>query len=72
MSGIASIGSMSEYLPPKRSEDESERIEPFNQPSKDDELQAPVVKASAQQLAEKTTVQGFQYTGKGSFIDKVF
>ena len=69
MSGIAALGPMSEYLP-YRDEEEPKQVKPVNQPS--DEVQSPVVKAVDQQLAEKTTVQEFQYTGKGSFIDKVF
>lgn len=71
MSGVAAIGPMSEYLPNKKDEESEPRVEPANQgPS--DEVHSPVVKAADSQQAEKTTVQGFQYTGKGSFIDKVF
>ena len=63
MSGIAAIGPMSEYLP-SRDEEEPKQIEPANQvPS--DEVQAPLIRAADQQQAEKTTVQGSQYTGKG-------
>lgn len=71
MSGIASVGSMSEYLPPERLEDEQEQVTPVKK-SDDESQPAPVIQASAQQQAEKTTTQAFQYTGKGSFIDKVF
>ncbi len=70
MSGIASIGSMSEYLT-DRTDEKPDRIEPANQVP-NDELQSPVVKALDRQQAEKTTLQTSQYTGKGSFIDKVF
>lgn len=70
MSGIAALGPMSEYLP-NRPEEEPERIEPKDQAPKD-EMPSPLVKAADQQQAEKTTIQAFQYTGKGSFIDKVF
>lgn len=37
------------------------------------ELQlTPLVESSAQERDNKTTLMDFQYTGKGSFIDKVF
>lgn len=71
MSGIAAIGPMSEYLPNRNDDEPEPIIKPADQEPKD-EIQSPVVKAADSQLAEKTTVQGFQYTGKGSFIDKVF
>ena len=46
---------------------ESERIpEPVKQ------LEAPLVKTEAAQQDQKTTIQAFAYTGKGSFIDNVF
>ncbi|MBI9078200.1 MAG: hypothetical protein JEY79_00485 [Pseudodesulfovibrio sp.] len=70
MSGIAALGSMSEYLP-NRTDEEPERIEPANQVP-NDEVQSPFIRAADQQQAQKTTMQAFQYTGKGSFVDKVF
>lgn len=70
MSSIAALEPLSEYAP-NREENKREDIEPvITQP--DEQIQAPVVKAHMQQQDQKTTVQGFQYTGKGSFIDKVF
>jgi len=70
MSGIASIGSMSEYLP-DRDNLEQRKIDSVDKDAKDDSP-APYVRAADAQLSEKTTLQGFQYTGKGSFIDKIF
>jgi hypothetical protein len=70
MSEITPLESVREYFP-RREEEDSKQIEPEKQ-VQNKELHAPVVKAADQQQAEKTTVQGFQYTGKGSFIDKVF
>jgi len=70
MSGIAALGSMGEYLQ-NRKDEEPVPVEPVNQVPTDEVL-SPMVKASEQQQAHKTTVQGFQYTGKGSFVDGIF
>ena len=37
-----------------------------------DEKPETLFKADSVKQAEKTTIQDFQYTGKGSFIDRVF
>lgn len=70
MSGITSIDPMGEYTPNRR-EERREEINPVqDQPA--EKVQVPEVKAAAEQQDFKTTVQGFAYTGKGSFIDGVF
>lgn len=69
MSGVAPLGPASEYRPKR--EDELERVGPSSQPPAEDKLPS-AIQADAQKQAEKTTVQDFRYTGKGSFIDKVF
>ncbi len=51
--------------------DKREEIEPAAEKA-DEQKMAPIVDAASKQQDQKTTVQGFQYTGKGSFIDKVF
>ncbi|MFH1915193.1 MAG: hypothetical protein ABIK45_13080 [Pseudomonadota bacterium] len=38
----------------------------------DEQTLAPLAKARAESRDQQTTVQQFQYTGKGAFIDKVF
>lgn len=38
----------------------------------EEQVVTPEARAAAEQQDQKTTVQGFQYTGKGSFVDKVF
>jgi len=70
MSGIAPLDSLSEYLQ-KRKDEEPILAEPVNSVP-NGEVQSPVVKAADQQQDHKTTVQGFKYTGKGSFVDGVF
>lgn len=70
MSSIAALESVSEYAP-NRYEEKREDIEPVKDQPKE-ESQVPVVQSAAEQQDQKTTVQSFQYTGKGSFIDKVF
>lgn len=70
MSSISALEPMSEYAP-NRYEDKREDIEPVkSQPL--EEIQAPVVQAASDQQDQKNTLNAFQYTGKGSFIDKVF
>lgn len=69
MSSIAALEPLSEYGPSR--EEQSDRIESSSEKATD-EVVAPFVKAASEQQDQKTTVQSFQYTGKGSFIDKVF
>ena len=70
MSGISPLESTSEYAPNryegKRDDVETVMAEPR------EESQTQNVQAADQQQNKKHTIQGFQYTGKGSFIDKVF
>lgn len=70
MSGIEALESISEYAP-NRYEEKREKIEPAKE-MPNEQIQASKVQASVEQQDQKTTVQGFQYTGKGSFIDKIF
>ncbi|QGY41173.1 hypothetical protein GM415_13885 [Pseudodesulfovibrio cashew] len=70
MSSISPLEPMSEYSP-ERYEEKREEIDPLQaQPNED--ARTPVVKAAVEQQDAKTTLNAFQYTGKGSFIDKVF
>lgn len=70
MSGITPIDAKSGYAP-DRLEQRREDAEPVNaEPKVDNQAQA--VQAAEKQQDQKTTVQGFQYTGKGSFIDRIF
>lgn len=70
MSSISALEPMSEYAP-NRYEDKREDIEPVKSQPRE-EIQAPVVQAASDQQDQKNTLNAFQYTGKGSFIDKVF
>ncbi len=70
MSGVAPIGSVNEYHPLTR-EDEKERIEPNHQPPVQ-EKSTESVQGAIRKQSENETIYGFQYTGRGSFIDKVF
>ncbi|BDQ36240.1 hypothetical protein SYK_06000 [Pseudodesulfovibrio nedwellii] len=70
MSGVAPIGSVNEYQPLTR-EDERERIEPDNQPPVH-EKSTEAVQGAIRKQSENETIYGFKYTGRGSFIDKVF
>ena len=69
MSTVAPIGSAREYL--ARREEEPERVIPSEPPSSSEKTPSEI-KADVVKQAEKTTLNDFQYTGKGSFIDKVF
>ncbi len=70
MSGIAALEPTSEYAP-NRYEKKRDDIEPAqNQPK--EQIQASMVQAADEKQDYKTTIQGFNYTGKGSFIDGVF
>ena len=69
MSGVVPLGSVTDYQ--SRREEELERIDPPRKPLADEKPE-PLFKADSVKQAEKTTLQDFQYTGKGSFIDKVF
>jgi hypothetical protein len=75
MSGIGPLDSMSEYAPnrydDRREPAETAKSEPAST-LPDEQVLAPSVQAAADNQDQKTTVQGFQYTGKGSFIDTVF
>jgi hypothetical protein len=70
MSSITPVESMDGYMP-DRYEEKRDEINPAQDQSAE-QLQAPEVKAAAEQKDFNTTVQGFKYTGKGSFIDHVF
>lgn len=70
MSSISALEPMSEYAP-NRYEQKREEVEPLETQSKE-EIQTPVVQSAAEQQDQKHTINAFQYTGKGSFIDKVF
>ena len=70
MSSIESIGALNEYAP-NRYQRTQEDVEPSQTPP-EQELNVPAAKAAEQQQDQKTTIQGFQHTGKGSFIDTVF
>lgn len=70
MSSIGVLEPLSEYAP-NRFEEKRDDIEPIKDQPKE-EIQAPVVQSAVEQQDQKTTVQGFAYTGKGSFIDKIF
>lgn len=70
MSSIGPIDEMREYVP-DMPEDKLNKVEPVM--DRDGEVtQLSQVRAAEEQANQKTSVQGFQYTGKGSFIDKVF
>jgi len=70
MGGISPLEPMSEYAP-NRYEDKREDIEPVKDQPRE-EIQTQNVQAATQQQDQKNTIQAFQYTGKGSFIDKIF
>lgn len=71
MSGIAPIGPPQEVSPIIK-EEELDRMEQKQSQPSTDETSQQVVKANENKQAEKKTIYGFQYTGMGSFIDKVF
>ena len=75
MSGVAPIGSTPEYLfrreQAQEQERELEKVSRSEQP-KAEVKSVPEVKSDAARQAEQTTLYDFRYTGKGSFIDKVF
>ncbi|WP_272699745.1 hypothetical protein [Desulfovibrio sp. Fe33] len=69
MNGVAPMGPASEHWSGR--EEPAERIIPSERTS--DDVKTPAeVQADAVAQAEKTTLNDFRYTGKGSFIDKVF
>lgn len=68
MSSIESIEPLSEYAP---RQDEVERVESTDDQPKDD-VMVPYVQAASVKQDHKTTIQSFHYTGKGSFIDRIF
>lgn len=71
MSGVAPIGPLHETSPNLKEEEMDRLSQPTTQPPSD-ETSPQVVKNDAQKKAENTTLYSFQYTGMGSFIDKVF
>lgn len=73
MSIMAALGPLSEYAPTRseKREDVEAAQEQSTEQSQDD-FMAAFTKSANEQQDQKTTVQSFQYTGKGSFIDKVF
>lgn len=70
MSAVAPIGSTPEYSPGR--EEEPKRVPPAEERTTDEVKTLPEVKAESAGQAERTTLYDFRYTGKGSFIDKVF
>jgi hypothetical protein len=69
MNGVASMDPASEYWTGR--EQQTERVSPSERMS--DDVKTPAeIQADAVAQAEKTTLNDFRYTGKGSFIDKVF
>lgn len=70
MSGISPLESMSEYAP-NRYEDKRDEVEPVKAEPRE-ESQTPAVLSAVEQQDHKNTLQAAQYTGKGSFIDKIF
>ncbi|BCS87206.1 hypothetical protein [Pseudodesulfovibrio sediminis] len=71
MSGVAPIEGASEYHP-KHKDLEVDRLEQTSTQPLPDEKPVVALNGDAAKQAEKTTIYGFQYTGKGSFIDNVF
>ncbi|WP_319584833.1 hypothetical protein [uncultured Pseudodesulfovibrio sp.] len=75
MSGVDPIGSTPEYLFRREHELEQQRdldkVSRAEQP-KEEVKSVSEVKSDAARQAEQTTLYDFRYTGKGSFIDKVF
>jgi hypothetical protein len=69
MNGVAPIGSAPEY--PLRREEEPEQVSPPKRTGTEVKSVAEV-KLEAAKQAEQATLYDFRYTGKGSFIDKVF
>jgi len=69
MSEISPVEPVSEYTS-LRGELERKELERIPEPV--EQLQTPQVRSAAAQQDQKTTIQGFAYTGKGSFIDGVF
>ncbi len=70
MSTISPIEPMRE-AEQKRYDEKQLEIEPAEIKADEQKL-TPEVRAATDQQDQKTTVQAFQYTGKGSFVDKVF
>lgn len=69
MSGIESLEQMSEYAPNRY--EEKNAIE-MPEALQDEQTKAPELQAAVEAQDKKTTTHGFQYTGKGAFIDGVF
>lgn len=71
MSGVVPVGPMQEYSP-NRQQEELDRLDQATSQPKSDETSPQQVQSNVNKQAEKTTIYGFQYSGLGSFIDKVF
>ena len=70
MSGIAPLDSTGEYAP-NRYEEKREDVDLVKaEPREESQIQT--VDVPTQQQDQKNTIQASQYTGKGSFIDKIF
>jgi hypothetical protein len=75
MSSIAPIDAASEYAPrpsERRQEEPAPEAKRTESTMPDERILTPAVRAAAESQDQKTTIQGFQYTGKGAFIDRVF
>jgi hypothetical protein len=75
MSGIAFLDTVSEYATERYDDRHDKSAETGREPVStmpDEQVLAPSIQAAAAQQDQKTTIQGFQYTGKGAFIDTVF
>lgn len=70
MSGVAPIGPASDLL--SNRDEERDVVEPIETVKIGEDKSPMLIKSEDQKQAEKTTLQAFQYTGKGSFIDKIF
>jgi len=71
MSGVAPIGHLSDFQP-RRKDEEVERMEKVATQPPPDEKPLAALNGQVEKEAEKTTLYSFKYTGKGSFIDKIF
>lgn len=70
MSSIGPIESLHEAAP-LRYDEKREDFEAVEAHAEEQKL-TPAVHAKQQERAERMTLNGFQYTGTGSFIDKIF
>ncbi len=70
MDSIETLDPLNEYTTDRFEQNRDESILVEEQ-SKED-IQTPAVQASIEQQDQKQTINAFQYTGKGSFIDTIF